>query len=410
MLVRHALAAALLLGAGCFSTPGFSGARDGGGDDDDDDGGSGSDARPFGDEPEVHFELDDVKEMIVGPNMRFRFTNTNWQMPDSLRTRTLNNEWLSFTNFDYYEQGIGVSFPDAQPNRYIVGPRFARTGAPLTFEMPELGPARAKVKITWGGPAPCSGDGSLTGNITEFAVYPDGRIARHDEVVAANTATGCDRTVGVFHSYLGTDRGVYRSYNGATSMDPHAIPTAGIPTDKSMPSDIGFACLEDEDAALGMTWTNPGAANWSFFEVGRSPDNYIAFNYMINEEEMLTPAKRYVANTMTALRKLGCVDMGELVMKPYWEPSTVTNAAWRASDAAYVLDGTGTSVTTSGEIPAGSAFVIPSHPSIASVKINGAALAATHDYVTQTVGSDGLVWIGVKLPAAATVEFEAASQ
>ncbi|HEY4176780.1 MAG TPA: hypothetical protein VGM90_08115 [Kofleriaceae bacterium] len=383
--MRLTLAAALLLGAGCFSTPAFEGARDGSVGDG---GGSGGRALGVGYDMSTHRLFSTYFDMV--------FDAAHWMTPKALRWVSAPDDELFEFDTKYREDAIGMSLFDNPQNNalYIVDYNGTVLSTPpdeSSFQVLEMGPARAKVQVTWSGRSPCTNDADpLLGNTMTFTVYPDGRLLRTDALNGPDAPGGCQPTINAFNTFAGHKTLVYKR-DGATetNMQPNDLPTGSVEP-LAMSAD-GWICLQDSHGSLGYTWRFPDDTSlYKEVELLRQAEGGITFGYVISEGTPLAAGTIPVVTEM-ALRPGVCTDVGNQ-LESYQVPPTITGALWEDDDAYHT---NAAQVSSLAELPAGTAFVFDSRDDVPQLELQGQLLSEGTDFLAQrrSAGGPPVVWL-----------------
>lgn len=331
-----------------------------------------------------------IKLAIGTSDYTMTFEAGGWQLPVSLVMNAApTQERLSFTQ-SYDENAIGVTLWPA----YTVNSGALALNATATRTVVNSGPAKATVDIRWNGPEHCAGTGMLVDNLSRLTFFPDGRIARHDEV---KTQMACGNNLGTLNAFVwGSDMRAFYGANGASSSFQNP------PSSESFVSlgraATGTACLQDAASAIGFTWIPEADPEWEKIEIQLLPDTFGAALFWAEDVDTVN-GKTYVANTTLVVRGRGtqCSDLGPF-LAAWQKPPSLTNATYRPDGGVYVLASLGT-VTAQADLPSGFVLEYPTTADASTVTIErtsavaarSRSLVAGVDYLVQSDGTS-LTW------------------
>jgi len=258
----------------------------------------------------------------------------------------------------------------------------------------ELGPARAVVNVNWEMQMWPDSGGNPSGMCSsQFTLYPDGRIVRHDLVVPRTGASAV--LMSTYTTFDGTrfDR-AYRDRGGAVdeiNPDNHTAANGSWQQ--------GTLCLSNTGAermvAVGWRRTDPMAKVAMMLETYPDVASHSVTLAVSWVDDYLADLFMYSADTMFVVRATDalCATI-KPVIDGFEMPPDLVGTTYEPSRGAYVVENDVTqgelTLVATAAIPAGIGLEVSSEVDITR---NGLPLEEHDVYLQQTNGSVTVVWL-----------------
>ncbi|HEX5061817.1 MAG TPA: hypothetical protein VFV99_20760 [Kofleriaceae bacterium] len=219
--------------------------------------GDGSDADASIGGPLVHIEPAGLGAIVTAPRYEMRFSQDGSLFPYQLNVgANRENMVLGGSEHCADESGIGVAlYPAWRAN----GLDQAGMGTP-SLEIAADGPYVGQIRLSWSQSLSCgAGAGSLTGH-TVYSFFPDGRLARYDDVDNgpardASDCSICTPNGQASSTFFLTSYTTLIADNNATSTDGN-LATLDTYGEELMPGPGLSTCIAQRGTSIAFSWIN----------------------------------------------------------------------------------------------------------------------------------------------------------